>query len=158
MSLLDSLKGKAISSVNDEEKQAEWVTKGFDAAVKEGREILPTGDTSEEKAARETAEFALNKLEVNKDSLVGLGAHGLRSTITLLGLGKLDDAARHAAMVKLRTTATWSEVSSTIIATSEEGNQVKRELDAEIKALKAMLKEIGITAAKALLPVLLAVI
>jgi hypothetical protein len=158
VSLLDSLKAKAISSVNDEERQAEWVDKGFDAAMKEGREILPTGDTPEETAARETAEFALSKLENNKASLVGLGAHGLRSTITLLGLGKLDDAARHAATVKLRTTATWSEVSATIIATSEEGNQVKRELDAEIAATKALLKEIGITAGKALLPVLLAVI
>lgn len=158
MSLLDSLKSKALSSVNDEERQAEWVTKGFDAAVKEGREALPAGDSPEETAARETAEFAIKKLEVNKAALVGLGAHGLRSTITLLGLGKLDDAARHAATLKLRTTATWSEVSNTIIATSEEGNQVKRELDAEIAATKAMLKEIGITAAKALLPVLLAVI
>lgn len=157
MSLLDSLKEKAISAISDEEKQKEWVEKGFDAAVKEGRKLLPAGD-GELKPVREAGEYALGKLEKHKGTLVKLGQHGLRSTLSMLALGDYDGAARHAALVTLRETASWGEVSATIRETADAGNQAKRDLDAEIKEIKAALKDIGITAAKSLLPILLALI
>lgn len=158
MSLLDKLLDKAKDSVNDEEKQKEWVEKGFDKALDEARDLLPSaGETDNElKSLRETGEFALNKIAKHKDALVGLGQHGLRSTVSLVGLGRYDDAAKHAALVKLRKTASWDEVSAAIIATAEDGNQAKRELDAEIAELKAALKDIGVTAAKAIIPLLIA--
>lgn len=159
MSLIDNLKEKAISAITDEDKQKEWLDKGFDSAVAEGRKLLPTGDDEGElKAVRESADYALNKLEKHKGTLVKLGQHGLRSTLSLLALGDYDGAARHAALITLRETASWDEVSKTIVATADAGNEKKRELDAEIKEITDALKDIGITAAKSLLPILLALI
>ena len=147
MSLIDNLKDKAIAAISDEEKQKDWISKGFDSAVKEGHKLLPQGDDEGE-----------SKLEKHKSALVKLGQHGLRSTLSLLALGDYGGAARHAALVTLRTTASWDEVSDTIVATAEAGNQAKRDLDAAIKEFKDVLKDIGITAAKSLLPILLALI
>jgi len=159
MPLIDNLKEKAIAAITDEDKQKEWLDKGFDSAIAEGRKLLPTGDDEGElKAVRESAEYALSKLEKHKVTLVKLGQHGLRSTLSLLALGEYDGAARHAALVTLRETASWDEVSNAIVSTAEAGNEKKRELDAEIKEIKGVLKDIGITAAKSLLPILLALI
>jgi hypothetical protein len=158
MPLLDKLKEKALEAVLDEDKHKEWLESGFDKAMEEGRKVLPQGDETEVKAVREAGEFALAKLEKNKGALVGLGQHGLRSTLTMLSLGQYDGAARHAALVSLRTNASWDSVSETIIDTAEAGNEAKRQLDEEIAAIKAALKDIGITAAKAVLPILLALI
>jgi hypothetical protein len=161
MSLLDKLKDKALDAVNDEEHHKEWSEKGFDAAMKEARKLVPKeaeGESEELKAVRTTAGYALDKLEKNKDSLVGLGAHGLRSTITMLGLGQYDEAAKHAALIQLRETASWSEVSAAITSTAEAGNRAKRELEAQVEAMKKTFKDIGVAAAKAVLPMLLAVI
>jgi hypothetical protein len=159
MSLIDNLKEKALSAITDEDKQKEWIEKGFDSAIGEGRKLLPVGDDEGElKAVRESAEYALNKLEKHKGTLVKLGQHGLRSTLSMLALGDYDGAARHAALITLRETASWDEVSSTIVTTAEAGNEAKRELDAEIKAITDALKDIGITAAKSLLPIFLALI
>lgn len=160
MSLIDNLKEKALKAINDEEKQKDWIAGGFDSAIKEGHKLLPELDDEqpELKAVRESGEYALAKLEKHKGTLVRLGQHGLRSTLSLLALGDYDGAARHAALITLRETASWDEVSDTIVTTAKAGNQAKRELDAEIKAIKAMLKDIGITAAKSLLPILLALI
>lgn len=158
MSLLDNLKEKALEAVLDEEKHKEWMESGFDKAVEEGRKILPEGDDPEVKAVRESGEFALNKLVKHKSSLVGLGQHGLRSTLTMLSLGQYDGAARHAALVTLRSDASWDDVSNAIRTTAEAGNKAKRELDAEIDAMKAVFKDIGLAAAKSLLPILLALI
>jgi hypothetical protein len=158
MALLDKLKDKAIATALDPEKHKEWTETGFDKAMSEARKLLPEGDDEAEvKALRETAEFALDKLEKNKASLVGLGLNGLRSTMTLVGLGQYDEAAKHAQLVALRETASWDEVTAKITATAQEGNEAKRQLDAEVEALKDMLKDIGITAAKAILPLLLAI-
>lgn len=159
MSLIDNLKEKALSAITDEDKQKDWLDKGFDSAIKEGRKLLPTGDDEGElKAVRESGEYALNKLEKHKGTLVKLGQHGLRSTLSLLALGDYDGAARHAALITLRETASWDEVSKTIVATADAGNEKRRELDAEIKEITDALKDIGITAAKSLLPILLALI
>lgn len=164
MSLLDTLIAKAAETVNDEERQKKWVEKGFDSALAEARKLLPDapsdlGDEGvEAKALRETAEFGLDKLEKHRDTLASLGAHGLRSTITLVGLGKYDDAAKHAALLRLRKSASWGEVSNAILSVAREGNEAKRQLDAEIEELKAALKDIGVTVAKSVLPLLLAVI
>ena len=158
MSLLESLKEKAVKAISDGEKQKEWIEKGFDSAIKEGRKLLPQGDSQELKAVREAGDYALRRLENNKDALIGLGQHGLRSTLAMLALGDYDGAARHAALVSLRETASWDEVSRTIRATSDAGNQAKRDLDAKIAAIKEALKDIGIAAAKAALPLLLALI
>jgi hypothetical protein len=158
MSLLDSLKAKAIKEISDEEKQKEWVEKGFDAAIKEGNKLLPEGDEPELKAVRESGEFALAKLEKHKGSLVKLGAHGLRSTLSMLALGDYDGAAKHAALISLRKTASWDEVSATIVATAEEGNEAKRELDAAVKEATDMLKDIGVATAKTLGALFLALI
>jgi hypothetical protein len=158
MSLIDNLVEKAVSAVTDEEKQKEWIETGFDKAVEEGRGLLPQGGDTEIKAVREAGEFALNKLEKHKGALVGLGQHGLRSTLSLLALGDYDKAARHAALLTLKETASWEEVSATIEKTADEGNKKKRELDKEIEEIKTALKDIGITAAKSILPILLALI
>lgn len=159
MSLLESLKEKAVKALSDEEKHKEWIAKGFDSALKEGRSLLPTDMTNLElKAVRESGEYALTRLEKHKDALIGLGQHGLRSTLAMLALGDYNGAARHAALVYLQDSASWSEVDRTIRETSEAGNQAKRELDAKIAEIKAVLKDIGIAAAKAVLPLLLALI
>lgn len=159
MSLLESLKEKAAEAVNDEERQREWVEKGYDKALEEARALLPQADDEGElKALREAAEDGLDKLERNRENLVGLGTHGLRSAITLVGLGQYDAAAEHAALVKLREAASWGQVTDAITAAAESGNEAKRKLDAEIEALKDVFKEIGTAGAKALLPLLLAVI
>lgn len=160
MSLIDNLMSKATSAISDEEKHKEWLESGFDKLVEEGRGLIPAAgdDEPELKAVRESAEFALSKLEKNKSSLVALGQHGLRSTLSLLALGDYDRAARHAALLTLKESASWDEVSETITRTAEAGNEKKRELDAEVDAIKGALKDIGVAAAKALLPILLAVI
>ena len=159
MSLLERFKEKAVETVNDPERHKEWTEKGFDSAMKEARKLLPEGDDEAEiKALRETAEFGLDKLEKHKSTLIGLGAHGLRSTLTMVGMGQYDDAARHAALVTLRETASWGEVSSAITSTANDGNKAKRDLDASVEEIKDALKDIGITAVKSVLPFLLAVI
>lgn len=158
MSLIENLMTKAVDSLNDEESQKEWVESGFDKLLEEGRSALPATDETELKAVRESGEYALGKLEKHKSSLVRLGQHGLRSTLSLLALGDYDKAAEHAAFLALRETASWDEVSETIRQTADEGNQKKREIDAEVAAIKEVLKDIGVASAKALLPILLAVI
>ena len=75
MSLLESLKAKAVKEISDEEQQKEWVETGFDAAIKEGHKLLPSDlseDDAELKAVRESGEFALAKLEKHKGALVKL--------------------------------------------------------------------------------------
>ena len=158
MALLDKLKDKALAEISDKEKQAEWVSKGFDSSLAQARALMPKGDDSETKRTLQTAEFAFVKIEKHKAALVDLGAHGLRSTFTLMGIGQYDEAAKHAALLKLSTSASWDEVNTAILSTAAAGNQAKRDLDAEIEAFKDMLKDIGITAARAVLPFLLAVI
>jgi hypothetical protein len=158
MSLLDSLKEKAVSAIADEDKQKEWIESGFDSAVKEGHKLLPAGDEVELKAVRESGEYALAKLEKHKGTLVKLGQHGLRSTLSMLSLGDYNGAARHAALITLRETASWDEVSNAIATAAEEGNQAKRDLDAAIKEIKEALKDIGIVAAKTLASLFLALI
>jgi hypothetical protein len=157
MSLLDKLKDKAVEAALDPEKHKKWIDSGFDDAMGKARKLLPeAGDSAELKALNETAEFALDKVEKNKASLVGLGQNGLRSVITMVGLGQYDEAAKHAQLVTLRETASWGEVTAKITATAEDGNKAKRELDEQIAAIKAALKDIGVTAAKAILPLLIA--
>jgi len=158
MSLIDSLKEKAITAITDEEKQKEWAEKGFDAAIEQGRKLLPDGDGIEVKSVREAGSYALDKLVKHKGTLVELGQHGLRSTISVLALGDYDGAARHAALVALRETAGWDDVTTTISDVAKAGNQAKRDLDEKIEEIKTALKDIGITAAKAVLPILLAII
>jgi hypothetical protein len=150
---------KAVKEISNEENQGAWVEKGFDTAIKEGRKLLPKkgfGKDKELKAVRESGEFALAKLEKHKGALVKLGKHGLRSTLSKLALGDYEGAARHAALVTLRKTASWDEVSKTIVATAEAGNEAKRELDATVKEITDVLKDIGVTAAKALVSIFLA--
>lgn len=160
MSLLDKLKDKALEAANDKDHHKEWTEKGYDALIGEARKLVPkdVADDGEMKALADAATNALDKLDEHKDSIVKLGANGLRSTVTLLSLGQYDDAARHAALVQLRETASWSEVNDAITSTAEAGNQAKRELEAEVEAMKDVLKDIGVSAGKAVLPFLLALI
>ncbi len=156
MSLLDSLKEKAVKEISDKESRKEWVEKGFDAAIKEGRALLPAGDDVEIVAVREAGGYALDKLVKHKGSLVKLGQHGLRSTISMLALGDYDGAAQHAVLLSLCRTGSWGQVSGAIIATAQDGNAAKRELDVAIREIEDVLKDIGITAAKALASIFLA--
>jgi hypothetical protein len=161
MSLLDSLKDKAIKEISDEEKQKEWIDKGFDAAIADGHKLLPAEEVGEDKeleAVRKSGEFALAKLEKHKGALVKLGQHGLRSTLGALSLGDYDGAAQHAALVALRKTASWDEVSAAIVGTAEAGNEAKRELDAAIKEVTDALKDIGVVAAKTLFSLFVALV
>jgi hypothetical protein len=167
MSLIDSLQTKALEAINDPARQNEWVTRGYDAAVDKIAGLLPPGQdastplTSEQRelqALRQTLLFDLGKLEKHKPVLVGLGEHGLRSTISLLGLGNVDNAAKHAARVALKASASWGQVGEAILTTAEAGNQQKRDLDKKIEELKVVLKDLGTFAAARLLPFLIALI
>lgn len=155
---LDELKWKAITALRDEEKQREWIEKGFDASMKEARKLVPAGD-GELKAVRGAATYALDRIEKHKASLVRLGQEGLNSTITFLAMGDYESAANHAAaLMTLRTSASWSEVDAAILGQAESGNQKKRELNAARKEVLDALKDIGVAAAKAALPFLLALV
>lgn len=159
MSLLDKLIEKAGEEVHDPENHREWSEKGFDEAVSEGRKLLDEklGDPGLI-LVRNTADAALDKIEKHKDSFVTLGASGLRATIALLAQGRLDDAAHEAALIQLRTSANWDEVSAAITGAAESGDQARRDFETSKSDVLEVLKDVGVTAAKALLPLLLAVI
>jgi len=156
MSLLDSLIKKGLESASDAERQREWVESGFDKAIEEARDLVPSGD-GELKEVREQAVFALDSLEANRETFVVLGAHGLRSVFSLLALGRYDDSAKQAALISIKESS-WDEVTAKLIATAERGNEQKRQLDQAVEDFKKTLKEIGVKAAKALLPLLIAMI
>jgi len=157
VSLFENLEQKAVDAISDKEKQKAWIDKGFDAAVKQSRALLPAGDDAELKAIRESGEYAIGKLEKHKDVLVKLGEHGLRSTISALALGDYSEASRHAALVSLGG-ASWDAATQAIVDTAKTGNQAKRDYDASVNEIMTVLKDIGIAAAKSLLPILLKLI
>lgn len=157
MSLLDRLKDKALEEARDPARQKKWVESGFDAALEKSRKLLPTDWTEGElKALRDTAEFGLQKLELHKAALVKLGEQGLKSTLTLVAIGDYEEASKHAALLYLRESADWDAVTAAILREAEAGNQAKRDLDAAREEILDVLKDIGVTAAKAALPLLLA--
>lgn len=161
MSLLGSMVEKAAKDVTDSEKQKAWVESGFDAAMDGIRGEIPSAsddETSESRVLRETAEFGLDKLEKNREVFVGLGKHGLQSTLALVGLGRYDEAAKNAALLALRETASWDQVTAAIDTTAEDGNQKKRELDAQVKSVKGILIDLGASAAKSLFMLLVSAI
>lgn len=156
MSLLSSLASKAVEAVLDEDKHSEWIGGGFDKALAEARGLLDSDDV--DPAIKSTGERALNKLEEHRGALVEFGVHGLRSTLIYLASGRYTEAARHAALVTLREKASWDQVSETILATAEEGNEKKRQIEATQAEILAMLKDIGSSLAKAALPLILSVV
>lgn len=159
MPVLDKLKEKAFEAILDDKRQKEWIETGFDAAIGKARALLPDDWTEAElKALRDTAEYGLARLEKHKPTLVELGEHGLKSTLTLVAIGNYDEAARHAALLALRESGSWDEVTDAIMGAAQAGNQAKRDLDAKREEILAVLKDIGIAAAKAALPLLLAAI
>ncbi len=159
MALLDKLLTRASEEVRDPEHHKEWAEKGFDKAIEESRSFVegtvldPTLDD-----VKATALDGLDRLVEHRDAMVTLGASGLRAAISMLAMGRLDDAAKEAALLQLRSSASWDEVSAAITTAAEAGNQARREFEAAKKEILGVLKDIGITAGKALLPVLLAVI
>ena len=158
MSLATDLVAKALDTISDQDKQKAWIEKGFDVALKEGAKLLPSGD-GELKAVRESGEYAIAKLEKHKGALVKLGEDGLASTMQFLSLGDYTGATRHAdALISKIKTGGWDDVSSAIVEGSEAGNVAKREHDAAMAEIAAALKDIGVTAAKSILPVLLMLI
>jgi len=159
MPLLDRIKETALEVVLDEDRQKAWVESGFDSALKGARALLPDDWTEAElKSLRDSAEHGLQKLELHKDTLVQLGEHGLKSTLTLLAIGNYDEASRHAALLVLKQEGSWDDVSDAILGAAQAGNQAKRNLDAKREEILTVLKDIGIGAAKALLPLMLAAI
>ena len=159
MSLLGRIKGRALETVLDEQRQKNWVESGFDLAIKNSRALLPDDWTeSELKALRDAAEHGLQKLEQHKGAVVKWGEQGLKSTLTLVAIGDYDEASKHAALVTLRESGSWDDVSSAILGTAAAGNQAKRDLDATREEILAVLKDIGIGGAKAILPLLIAAI
>jgi len=170
MALLDKLEDKALEEINDPARQKAWVERGYDAVAGKIMDLLPadpelaanglplTQEQQELRSFREAVVFDLAKLERHKPTLVSLGEHGLRSTIALVGLGRYDAAAKHAALITLRTTASWSQVNEAILTDAETGNQKKRDLDAKIAELKTVLRDVGTFAATRLLPFLLTLI
>lgn len=158
MSLFQEILNKSIDSLSDDERQKDWAEKGFDKTVEFMREALPAnGESNELDAVRTTGEYALALLEKNKSDLVGLGAHGLRSTILLASLGRIGEAANHAAAIEM-SNLSWEDTISAMLSKAESGNRAKRELDRKVEVFKGVLKSIGPVAAKALLPLLIAAI
>lgn len=159
MPLLDSLISKAVNTISDTERQEKWVDTGFDKALSGMRGILPRGDLSPEiEILRSEAAEGLNKLEEHKGDLVLLGANGLRSTLTMVGLGQYETAAQHAALLTLKQSGSWGDVTKAITTTAEAGNESLRALEAARAKMIDVLKSIGMSAAKAVLPFLLALI
>lgn len=158
MLLIDKLKKKALDAVKDEAKHKEWLEGGFDKAVSEMRGQLPAKGSSEQQdAVRSTASYGLDKVVKHRATLVGLGEHGLRSTFTMIGMGQPREAARHAALIQLRKSGSWDDATNVLVSTTEDGNQAKRDLDAKINKIEDAILDIGVTAAKAVLPFLFAV-
>lgn len=158
MPVLDKLQEKAKEAVLDPKRHNAWISSGFDQAVKRMRGLVPSGTEPELQSARDTADYALAKLEKHKGTIVKWGEDGLASTIAMLASGRYDDASRHAALLVVREQASWDQVSLAIVSTAEAGNQKKRELDKAVAETLEVLKDIGVTAAKALLPLALAAI
>jgi hypothetical protein len=158
VSLVDTLWKRALEAVSDEEKHAEWVSKGYDEALAGARKNLPQGDSEEAKIAREVGEKALDKLVEHKGSFVELGKHGLRACLVELATGQYEDAARRAALTRLREEASWGDVNAAILIAAKEGNERKRQLDTAREQVLEVLKDIGIALAKAALPLILSVI
>lgn len=157
MSLLNSFKTKAIEHVNDKDRQKKWVETGFDAAVSEAGKLIPTGDLDPGlQYVADLAKVGLDRLVENKETLVGLGENGLRTALVFVGIGDYDSAAKHAALLTLRQSGSWDDVTNAIVTTAESGNEKKRKLDKAYEEIKAVLKSIGYAAAKAILPLLIA--
>lgn len=160
MSLLDGMVELGLKEVLDREKHDKWVDEGYDKMLKAGRKLLPEAEDGSEVAvfARDMGSEALNKLEEHKGTLVQLGKNGLRGTIHYVALGMYDDATKLAYRLHLKESAGWDTIHAAIDASSEAGAKAKREMDGALDKLLEVLKDIGITLAKAALPLILAAI
>lgn len=158
MALLDKLWDSALDQASDPERQKEWVEKGFDSALEEGKKLLPPGGIvgNDLRGVRASGDLALAKLEEHKAKLVGLGANGLKATLVMVANGQYVKAAEKAATVL--TTASWIEVGDAMLGQAEAGNQAKRDADKAKAEFLDMLKDIGVACAKAALALLIAVI
>lgn len=148
MSILSELAGKLANKAADAAGDPEHISKLLEMA----RGELPQGDSSEEKAIREAAEYALTKLEGNKDKLARMSESQLVAFLARVGMGQSDKAAKTYAGAK--PGSRWEEAHQAIAAAGDATEQAKRDYDDGI----ALAKEIGSTVAKSALPLLLAVV
>ena len=147
MSLIDKLEEKALKRVHED--GAEWVGKFADKM----RGELPEGDGAEVKAIRETGEFAIKRIEENKDKLARLGEEGLVVFLAQIGRGQFDKAG--GLLRKLSSgQAGWGGIGDAITAAGDRTMQAKADQDAAI----ALAKDIGSAAAKALVPIALGLV
>ena len=150
MSTLEGWAKKAVEKGADNafKKAPEW----FDAAMGKARAVLPVaGGTPEQSAVRFAGVRGLEVVASQKGRLLKLGEDGLRSFLGHVAIGRSAQGARMLTAYGGGQGA-WGAADAAVAGTGDHTEQTKRDHDELVTAAK----EIGAAAAKAVLPLLLA--
>jgi hypothetical protein len=141
-SLLEKIAEKGLEQVK--ERGPEWVEK----LVEEGRELLPPnqGDGA---VIYQQGMAALDWLEANKDKVAHKGLLGLQAFAGYVALGD----GEKATLVWLAHGADWDDLHNAVDGAADRVEQAAID---KAEAL-AFAKSLGAAAAKALLPILMAI-
>ena len=139
MSQLDDWADKAMAEVK--EHGVEWIDKGLE----EWRDMIP-GDAPT--LTRDLSEAGLTIVERHKVELARMGEAGLAAFLGWAAIGNYEKAS----LVYLRTQAGWGQLHG---ALDQAGQKILDKV-AEKEAAVKLAKEIGSSAAKAVLPLVLA--
>jgi len=146
MSFLGDLADRGVKELGD--RAPGWIEDG----LKEAAKLLPKGDTVEERALREGGEYALAKLEAHKSSL---GRMSYQTALAFLGhtaIGQYSEASSVLLSAYGGGQGAWGAADAVVAGAGDATEQAKHDQD----ELKALAKTIGSTAAKAALPLLMA--
>lgn len=145
---MSNILDKFAEAVADASGDPKWIEKAIEAARKE----LPEGGGQEVTAIRNSGIYALSKLEEHKDELAALSE---RQVIAFLGRASLGNFRKAGeAYAGTKPGSRWASAHAAIDQAGDDTEQAKRDYDAGV----ALAKEIGSTAAKSLLPLLMAVL
>ena len=144
--LVDDLANKLVS------KAGALGAKGIEDLADEARAALPTGDAEWEKVIREEGLRDLDKLVENKDELGRMAGDQLVAFLAAIGIGNTAKAT--GIYVGAKPGSAWAEAGAEIEDSGNKTEQAKRDQD----LIVGLAKDIGASAAKALVSLLVMVV
>jgi len=124
--------------------------KWFDKVAGEAQKVVDGLD----KPIKDVTQPALDVLISHKDDVIHLGQHGLTALMGYIALGNSDKATE---LLYLTNKATLQELLDASDASTKKVIDAKKANDEAKKQAVQILKDVGLAAAKSLLPVLMAI-
>lgn len=149
MTLLNELAeaGATCAKTEIDKRSGKW----FDIVTEKAEKVVDGLDGP----VKDAAKAALDSLVGHKSDLLHLGGQGLTAFVAFLALGNEKNAKE---LLYLANEASLDELLAASDAAADKTVQAKKDDAAAQAKIVAILKDVGVSAAKSLLPVMLAVV